>query len=119
VLRFVLSLYKRSLPHIAAKNHSKKAMTSYCLSWLTTKTKIIYCFGALVPSIGAGDEVLLPPEVVEELPPDLAGSPQADSNNASVAVVAASAIGLSARALRGEEDVCWVDVFRMRETFKK
>jgi hypothetical protein len=94
-------------------------MTSVCLSWLAEQVEN-YGLAALAPSVGAGDEVLLPPEVDEEPPaPDLAGSPQADSSNANVAAVAAIATGLIARVLRGEEAVFCVDVFRMRGTFNK
>jgi hypothetical protein len=92
------------------------------LSWLAQKFKKTYCLGALVPSIGAGLEVLLPevplpPEVPEEPPmPDFGGSPQADNSSAKVAAVAAKATGLNALDLRGEDAFC-VDVFCMKEPF--
>lgn len=93
------------------------------------KTEKVYCLGALEPSIGAGLEVLLPevllpevllPEVLEGLPmPDFGGSPHADSTSANAAAVAAKATGLSAWALRGKEDACCVNVFRMKKAFRR
>lgn len=67
-------------------------------------------------------EVLLP--VLVELPmPDLAGSPQADNNNASVAAAAVNANGLSALmlewSLRADEDVFSVEVRCMGRPLKK
>ncbi len=83
------------------------------------KTEKVYCLGALEPSIGAGLEVLLP-EVLEGLPmPDFGGSPHADSTSANAAAVAAKATGLSAWALRGKEDACCVNVFRMKKAFRR
>ena len=88
------------------------------------KTEKVYCLGALEPSIGAGLEVLLPevllPEVLEGLPmPDFGGSPHADSTSANAAAVAAKATGLSAWSLRGKEDACCVNVFRMKKAFRR
>ncbi len=83
------------------------------------KTEKVYCLGALEPSIGAGLEVLLP-EVLEGLPmPDFGGSPHADSTSANAAAVAAKATGLSAWTLRGKEDACCVNVFRMKKAFRR